>query len=410
MSIFLDKSRDEFVKNIAIAKRQVDLLEPEEHKQQILTETKTGKFLRNSMSRRHEWGKHIASFLNPSSRPSAEVIALSEKIRNKSPELTKIYGSLNLERAHLEEAHLEKADLQLANLRDANLQGAHLEEAFLRGANLQGAHLEETHLEKADLQLANLQGAHLEEAHLEKADLQLANLQGAHLEEAHLEKAFLRGANLQGAHLEKAFLRGAHFREAHLEEADLRGAHLEGANLRWARLEGANLSGTCLDLTRYLPNITPVEIQQFSKTQQINTLTDPKNQYLLHCICNTLIEFLTGSGNLQVFNSALKKSYENPLNKPPPEIFNISKGLNASRLTRGIGSFLEGRVNDTLFNNVLAIYTSLRNRITDMSEQDIDRLVLEAVYERIPRPIIDGGNRSKRKNKRGKRSKKNKYI
>jgi uncharacterized protein YjbI with pentapeptide repeats len=132
--------------------------------------------------------RHMASF----SGPSAEVFALTEKIRNRSSEIPRTVGG--------------RLDLLFADLRDANLQGADL-----RYANLQGA----------DLRDANLQGAKLQEAVLIRA-----NLQGADLTDAKLERADLRGANLQGA-------------------------NLQGANLTNANLDKTNLQDTILDLSRY---------------------------------------------------------------------------------------------------------------------------------------------------------------
>jgi uncharacterized protein YjbI with pentapeptide repeats len=369
------------------------------------------------------WTKHIVSFLGP----SAEVFALTEKIRNRSSDIPRVLSRRSFKRPKsgaLELAceHLEGAYLDRVNLYNADLSGAYLQDANLSLASLQGANLSLAKLQGANLQGANLEGANLERANLQEAQLQGAQLQGADLRDADLIRANLQGANLQGAQLQGANLEEANLERAELQKADLYGANLERAELQGADLQGAdlrrtNLEGTCLDLRRYLPNITPDEIRQFISTRQLHSLTDPKYQYLLNCIVNKLNEIRNGSGNLQVFNSAFKNSFgdqerqeshqeeKRRSHRIPPQ--NIV--LSDNRLTRGIRSFLEGQndTNDTITADALELYKKLSNRITDMSEQDIDRLVLDAV--RHLRTYGRGASRrTRRKNKRGKRSKKNK--
>ena len=206
------------------------------------------------------WTKHVSSFLGS----SAEVFALTVKIRNNSPELPRFHGFL----------YLRGADLQEANLRGTWLQGAYLERADLRNADLQYADLRGVNLSEAHLQRADLTGANLQGAHLIRANLFGAYLQGAHLIRANLERAWLREAQLQGVEL--------HY--ANLEEASLTGADLTGAHLEGADLEGADLRDTILDLSRYgLP-------QDFLTDSQLKMLTNDKFRDFFTCLINRLVE------------------------------------------------------------------------------------------------------------------------
>jgi hypothetical protein len=129
---------------------------------------------------------------------------------------------------------------------------------------------------------------------------------------------------------------------------------------------------------------------------------------LLRCIVNTINKF-TGSGNLQVFQNAFKNSFVDTQRIPVPRSIDLATALNANRFTRHIGSFLEGQ-NDTITADALELYTKLRVRIPDMSEQDIDRLVLDVVRDYLRNHGRGRRLRTRRKNNRKKIKKIRKFI
>lgn len=366
------------------------------------------------------------------------------------------FSQINLLRANLKHAKLkgaafintflEDTDFSFADLRDTEFMRAYLSLTILRGTDLRGANLENAQLSNADLTGANLEGHQLQHYYLRHTNLRSAKLRNANLEGADLIEAILRdtdliGANLRSADLEGADLEGAYLINTDLDNAKLKGANLNGANLNGANLFGANLNGailtdTVLDLSRYgLP-------QDFLDKMYLERFVSKNYRQFFDCFIKKLFAIINYTkDNLTKVRTGIQEKFGeiDYTNKMKPISSFSQKVLVNRRFGNHISSFVTTTPKEIkpIVNTIMYGMPKYKTLLTDYTSQEIEKLCDEKIrslvgFEKeisklfpnqpetawsIINTLLNstaswvfsrGGNRSKRKNKRGKRSKKNK--